>query len=194
VRRLPSTATKTAALRFAPALAAALVLSFALGAPVAVGASMLEREVTKIYEDCGISTEPTGFSQQAYSRAIREMPPILAEYDNCPDLINKAQLAGASGHGNTGAAAAAAGTGTTAVAPPTPTEQRVLEGIPHAAAPSVPVGNQTIHPGVVRVNLASAFNTLPTPLLVLLAFMLACAVLVAGRILRNRVRTRRPGN
>jgi hypothetical protein len=186
VRRLAPTAT-TAPLRLASALAAALMLWLALGAPLAAGETALEREVTKIYEDCGNSTEPTGFSQQAYSRATKEMPAILAEYNNCPDLINKAQLARASGHGNTGAAAA--GTSTTAVAPPTPTEQRVLESIPHVAAPSVPVGGTAIHPGVVHVNLASALSTLPTPLLVLLAFILACAALLIGRAVRNRLRT-----
>ncbi len=104
------------------------------------------------------------------------MPPELAEYSDCPDLIHKAQLAArrrlpaapAVRHGAGGAAA---------VAPPTPTEQHTLESIPHASAPPVQVGGEVIHPGVVHVNLASAFNTLPTPLLALLAFLLACALL-----------------
>ncbi len=43
-----------------------------------------------------------------------------------------------------------------------------------------------LHPGVVHVNLASALNSLPTPLLALLAFLLVCALVLGGRALRNR--------
>ncbi len=177
---------KAAPTHLALALAAALSLVF----PVAATAST--SEVTKIYEACGNGTVPTGYSQQAYSQAIKEMEPFLAEYSACPDLIHKAQLADAAG--NHGAAGSPSAAGTVAVAPPTPTEQHSLETIPHASAPPVQVGGEVVHPGVVHVNLASAFNTLPTPLLALLAFLLACALLLAGRALRNRVRTRDPGN
>jgi tetrahydromethanopterin S-methyltransferase subunit C len=45
-----------------------------------------------------------------------------------------------------------------------------------------------IRPGVVHVNLDSAFNTLPTPLLVLLAFLLVCALLVTAWSVRRRIR------
>ena len=128
---------------------------------------------------------PTGYSQQAYSQAIKEMEPFLAEYSACPDLIHKAQLAGASGpHG---AGTSSPGEAGTAVAPPTPAEQHTLESIPHASAPPVKVGGEVIHPGVVHVNLASAFNTLPTPLLALLAFLLACALLVIAWAVRRRI-------
>jgi hypothetical protein len=175
------------ALRVACAAVAALALAF----PVTASANA--SEVTKIYEACGNGTVPTGYSQQAYSQAIKEMEPFLAEYSACPDLIHKAQLAGAAGPHSAGASSASE-VSTTAVAPPTPTEQHTLESIPHASAPPVQVGGEVIHPGVVHVNLASAFNTLPTPLLALLAFLLACALLVAGRIIRNRVRTRHTGN
>lgn len=163
-----------------------MTLSLALALTVPAGAS----EVTKIYEDCGNEKLPTGFSQQAYNQAMKQMPPELAEYDNCPDLIQKAQLARATGSHGAGSQAAAAAAG----APPTPSEQHTLEHIPHAGAPPVQVGGEVIHPGVVHVNLASALNKLPTPLLVLLAFLLACALLAIGRVLHNRVRTRHPGN
>jgi hypothetical protein len=73
------------------------------------------------------------------------------------------------------------------VAAPTPTEQHTLESIPHTSAPTVQVGGEVIHPGVVHVGLASAFNTLPTPLLALLAFLLACALLVVAWAVRRRV-------
>jgi hypothetical protein len=181
VRRLLT--TKTASLRSAFAVAAALTLSLALAAPA--GAS----EVTKILEACGNGTLPTGYSQQAYSQAIKQMEPGLAEYTDCPDLIHKAQLAGAVGaHGGPGSGTSGGASTVSAVAPPTPTEQRTLESIPHASAPPVNVGTEVIHPGVVHVNLASALNTLPTPLFALLAFLLACALLAVCWVLGNRVR------
>jgi hypothetical protein len=52
------------------------------------------------------------------------------------------------------------------------------------------VGDQTIRPGVVNVDIASALSSLPNPLLAILAFLLACALAVAGGALQNRVRNR----
>ncbi len=45
-----------------------------------------------------------------------------------------------------------------------------------------------IHPGVVHVDVASALSSLPTPLLVIVAFLLACALALAGGKLAKRVR------
>jgi hypothetical protein len=178
---------RTVSLRLTLAVAAALALAF----PVAATASA--SEVTKIYEACGNSTVPTGYSQQAYSQAIKEMEPFLAEYTDCPDLIHKAQLAGAAGSLGGGGSGGGGGAGSAAVAPPTPTEQHTLESIPHASAPRVQVGGEVIHPGVVHVDISSALSTLPAPLFALLALLLACALLFLGRVVRNRVRARRLG-
>ncbi len=168
-----------------PLLTLALAAAFALACPIAATAST--SEVTKIYEECSNEKVPTGYSQQAYSQAIKEMEPFLAEYTPCPYLINKAQRAGAAGSHGAGTSGGPGEAGA-AVAPPTPTEQHTLESIPHASAPPVQVGGEVIHPGVVHVNLASAFNTLPTPLLALLAFLLACTLLVVAWAVRRRVR------
>jgi hypothetical protein len=173
-------ATRTVRHRLALALTAALVLVLAAAPPA--GAS----QATRILEACSNGTLPTGYSQQAYSQAIKQMEPEQAEYTDCPDLIHKAQLAGShsasSAGGSSGSATAAA------VAPPTPTEQHTLEGIPHASAPQVHVGGEVIHPGVVHVDIASALSSLPGPLLALLAFLLVCALLLVGRVVRDRVR------
>jgi hypothetical protein len=171
------------------AFAVAFALAATLSALLAVSASASSREVTKITEECAAGTLPSGFSQQAYTQATKELEPYLAEYSDCPDLIRKAQLTGAAHGGAGGGGAGGEGaTSTAAVAPATPTEQHALESIPHAAAPSVAVGDQVVHPGVVHVDLASAFSTLPTPLLALLSFLLACALLLAGRAVLQRAR------
>jgi hypothetical protein len=180
VRRLRA---RVAPLRSTLAVAAALLLLFA------AGASASKSEVAKIYEEaCGNGKVPIGYSQRAYSQAIKEMEPFLAEYTPCPYLIHKAQLAGAAGSHGAGTSGGPGEAGAAVVAAATPTEQHTLEGIPHASAPPVQVGGEVIHPGVVHVNLASAFNTLPTPLLALLAFLLACALLVIAWAVHRRVR------
>jgi hypothetical protein len=53
------------------------------------------------------------------------------------------------------------------------------------------VGNKAVSPGVIHANIASALSSLPTPLLATLAFMLACALVLAGRAIRNRVHAHR---
>jgi len=184
-RAASATATGNGLPRTWWALTTASMVLTALTLALPVAASANASEVTKIYEACGNGTVPTGYSQQAYSQAIKEMEPFLAEYSACPDLIHKAQLAGASGPHGPGTSSP--GEADTAVAPPTPAEQHTLESIPHASAPPVKVGGEVIHPGVVHVDLASAFNTLPTPLLALLAFLLACALLVIAWAVRRRI-------
>jgi hypothetical protein len=185
VRHLPS--TRTARRPILALLAAALLLLLAGATPA--GAS----DVSKIYETCINGTLPTGYSPQAYSQAIKQMPAGLAEYSDCPDLIQKAQLAAAAGsHGGSsgtpsGGSGGASGPASP-VAPPTPTEQRTLEHVAHASSPSVHVGGEVIHPGVVHVDIASAVSTLPAPLFALLALLLACALLLIARVVRNRVR------
>ena len=160
---------------------AALALVLVAAAPAAAASA-----TTKILEECAAGTLPTGYSQQAYNQALKQMPPELAEYSDCPDLIHKAQFAGAAGSRGTGGPGSGGSAAAAPVAPATPTEQRTLERVPHDAAPPVPVGGEVLHPGVVHVNLASAFNTLPTPLLVLLVFLLVSALALGGRALRRR--------
>jgi hypothetical protein len=182
---LPTNGISTHKLGPTLAVVAALLLPLAAAAPASGS------EATKILEACSNGTLPTGYSQQAYSQAIKQMPPELSEYTDCPDLIHKAQLAGAAGsHGGPGGSSGSGGA-TGAVAPPTPSEQRTLESVPRASSPPVHLDGEVIHPGVVHVDVASALSTLPTPLLALLALLLACALLLLGRAVRNRVRARR---
>ena len=85
------------------------------------------------------------------------------------------------GGGSTGTGA------TTAAATATPAERRNLSRAPSAGAAPLHLGGQVIRPGVVHVDIASAFSSLPTPLLAVLLFLVACAVALAGGVLRNRV-------
>lgn len=186
MRHLPTPRIATS--RPAAALLAALVI--ALLAAASAGASA--GSTKKILEACGEGKIPSGYSQQAYDQALKQMPPELAEYSDCSDLIHKAQLAAAAGNRGGGAGSGGADAASSApIAPPTASEQHALEHITHSAAPPVKVGEEVIHPGVVHVDIASALDTLPTPLLALLAFLLACALLMLGRTVLARTRARR---
>jgi hypothetical protein len=156
-------------------LLAATVLWTAAPASADVGETIIQR--------CTHGQSLAGFSQSAYSQALKELSATAEEYTDCSSLIRAAQLAAAGGRGGAGAP----------VPIPTPASPAEQRAIAHAASATAPisVGGQVIHPGVVHANIASALSTLPTPLLVILSFLLACALAVAGGVLRNRIRAYR---
>lgn len=167
-------------------LLAALLLALVAAAPAGAG------NVNKILEACSEGKIPRGYSQQEYRQALHQMPSELAEYSDCPGLIHKAQLAdavgsGGAGGGPGGGAGGAAGT----VAPPTTAEQHALESSGRSGGGPVDVGGETLHPGVVHVDIASALGSLPTPLIALLAFLLAGTALIVGWSVQGRIRTLR---
>jgi hypothetical protein len=172
---------------------AALARAPARRLPFAAAAPASANQATKILEACAYGTMPTGYSQQAYNQALREMEPELAEYTDCPDLIHKAQLASTAGsRGGSGGPSGGSGEGGAgaAVAPPTADEQRTLEGAGRTSSPPVQLDGALIRPGVVHADIASAVNTLPAPLFALLAFLLASLLLLLARAARDRVRGR----
>jgi hypothetical protein len=166
------------------ALAAALLL-LASPAPARadVGATIIER--------CTHGQSLAGFSQQDYQRALQELPTEVEEYSDCGNQIRHAQLAAAGGGGGGGASAGGAGPAAAVATPLTPAERTALRRIAKTGSAPQLVGSEVIVPGVVHAGVASALSSLPSPLLALLAFLLACALVLAGRGLRNRVHTRR---
>jgi len=158
----------------------AVLLSIAAPAGADVGQTIINR--------CTHGQSLSGFSQQAYHQALQELPTEVEEYSDCGNLIRRAQLAAAAGVGG-GQSPGASGT---TPLPVTPAERSELNSAPKLASGAVQVGNQTIRPGVIHADVASALSSLPDSLLAVLAFLLACALLLAGRALRNRVRADRP--
>ncbi len=159
-----------------PATLLAMLLSIASTASADVGATIISR--------CTHGQSLSGFSQQAYRQALQELPTEVEEYSDCANLIRRAQLA-AAGRGGSGA-----GSGGSAI-PVTTAERNALNRAPFVGSAPLEVGNQIVRPGVIHAHIASALSSLPTPLLATLAFLLACALLLAGRALRNRVRAHR---
>jgi hypothetical protein len=158
--------------RLAFATALLLLIFTAASARADVGSTIINK--------CTHGESLSGFSQQDYRRALQELPTEVEEYSDCANLIRRAQLA-AAGAGGPGGAPAALAT------PLTPAERGALRRLPKTGPSPLQVGNEIVHPGVVHANIASALSSLPDPLLALLAFLLACALVLAGRALRNRV-------
>jgi hypothetical protein len=159
-------------------LALALVLAAGIASPARanIGETIIQR--------CTHGQSLGGFSQQAYREALKELTADAREYTECGALIRQAQLAAATGRGGSAGGPAAV------AIPPTASEQRALAHASHASVP-VRVGNALVHPGVVHADIASAFSSLPTPLLATVIFLLACLLLVVAGAVRNHLRARR---
>jgi hypothetical protein len=168
------------------ALPAALLIVFLLFATPA-DADIGEKIILR----CTHGESLRGFSQKDYSKALKELETSLEEYSGCASLIHQAQLAAAGSRGgSSGRGGGPAATGASATTPATPAERRELNSAPRAGSTPQQVGNQIIRPGVVHADIASALSSLPNPLLAILAFLLACALALAGGEIRNRVRNR----
>jgi len=166
------------------ALAAAL-LSIACS-PAVAGADV----GTTIIERCTHGKSISGYSQQAYRRALAELPTEVEEYSPCGNLIRRAQLAAASGSGGPSSGGGGGATGATA---PSASERSALERVPKTGAGPLQVGGEVVHPGVVHANIASALSSLPDPVLAMLAFLLACALALGGREIRRLIGAHRSG-
>jgi hypothetical protein len=146
---------------------------------------------TKIIERCTHGQSISGFSQQAYRRAIAELPTEVEEYSDCANLIRHAQLA-ATGKGGSGGQGGGSGQSLTPT-PLTESERKALTAVPKSGSGPLRIGGHEVHPGVVHANITSAFSSLPDPLLALLAFLLACALALGGRSIGKAVRDHRAG-
>ena len=168
-----------------------LVLLATIAALAMIVAPAQANTAEKIIDRCTHGESLQGFSQKAYSEALKDLSAGTEEYSNCAQLIRQAQLAAAGGGHGAGSGSGATATPSATAVTASPAEQRAIARAPSAGAAPVQVGGQTIHPGVVHVDVASALSSLPTPLLATLAFLLLCLLLAAGGSARNRIRAHR---
>lgn len=170
------------------ALMGALMSAIALANVQQASANVGEKIILR----CTNGQSVDGFSQSAYREALKELEADLEEYSpQCGAMIREAQRAAAAsgrGGGSTGAGQNAAPPVAIAA---TPAQQQAIARAQNAKPESVKFDGAVVHPGVVHADIASAFSSLPTPLLATLAFLLACLLVVVGGVLRNRVRASR---
>lgn len=196
-------------------LSALLVLALALALPASASANA----GMKIILDCTHERPLSGFSERAYRQALKEMPTEVSEYfPDCEELIRQAELSaagkshggkstggnnqggsGGPGGGNSagggqpgasGGGSAGEGIGNAPIAQ-TPAEKQAVAVAQSAGNSPVHLGGEVIRPGVVHANLASATSSLPTPLIALLALLLASSAVIGGKAIGDRIRRRR---
>ncbi len=142
----------------------------------------------KIIRLCAEGKSLAGFPPSAYAKALKEISPTTEEYSECGQLIRQAQAAAASGKRSSGSGSSGATSGPVQA---TPAEQKSIALAARSGAAPVELGGGEVHPGVVHANVASALSTLPTPVLALLAFLLACLVAFGAGLARKRIRGER---
>ncbi len=167
-------------------LAALCATAVALLAPAT--AAHAEDAAHKILYRCGHGESLAGFPPSAYAKALKDISATTEEYSECGQLIRAAQAAAAQGQRSSGGAGSTPLTTQPVAA--SPAEQKAISGAVQTGGEPVSLGGATVHPGVVHADVASAFSTLPTPLLVLIAFLLACLLAFGGRAVQKRVRGR----
>ena len=169
-----------------PLLPLAVLLAIGLlGAPAA-GADVGETIILR----CTHGQSLAGFGQSAYANALKELSADAEEYTNCASLIRQAQLEAAGGTGGSAGLGGAAGAEAVPLVA-TPAEQRSLARAASTKPPALNVAGQVVQPGVVHASIASALSSLPSPLLAVIAVLIACLLFVAGAALRNRRRGQR---
>jgi len=147
----------------------ALVVPVSLLLGMLLSAATAQADIgEKIILRCTHGESLAGFTQKDYNKALKELETSSEEYSDCASLIHQAQLAAAGSRRGSGG----------------------LSRAPRAGAEPLQIGDQVIRPGVVHADIASAFSSLPTPLLAILLFLFACAMALAGGVLQNRVRGR----
>jgi hypothetical protein len=161
-------------------LASTLTLTSAAPASANVGEAIIQR--------CTHGQSLGGFSQSAYTQALKQLSADAEEYTPCSSLIRAAKLAAAAGHSSANSGPGASNPVALAASP---AEQRAITRVRAAPSGPVRVDGQIVQPGVVHANIASAVSSLPSPLLATLAFLLACLVLLVGNAVRNRFRGQR---
>lgn len=187
-----------------PRLAAGSVLPVAAALALLLPGVAAADQGAAVIQDCLDHSRITGhYSQKAYNEALAELPADVSEYSDCPNLIRQARLAAAAGRaaggggsgrggaGGGGGGASAAGAGP-AAASFSATERRAVADASRRGGEALNLAGQVVRPGVVHANVASAVNSLPTPLLALLCALAAGALVSVGGAIRNRVRARRP--
>lgn len=146
----------------------------------------------KLIRACATGQSLAGYPQSAYAKALKEISATTEEYSGCGQEI-RAAMAAAAAQGHSGSSSTGQGAAPAATAPATPSEQQSIAGAASGGGAPLSVGGEEIHPGVVHADVASAFSTLPAPLLALLAFLLVCLLAFGARLANQRVRDRRGG-
>jgi hypothetical protein len=158
---------------YARLAAAALAAVLVFGATSADAAN--KNTVGAALHDCGQGHDPLAghYSVKVLQTALHDLHTNSLQYTTCADALQNAI--------------------NSQLAKPTHNvvKQRVNRVKKLGGAPFLLPSGQSVTPGAVTVHSASFLSSLPTPLLIVLAALLAAVAAVGGRALHQLVRTRR---
>jgi hypothetical protein len=185
------------------ALVAALVLVVPANALAAHRPSYPDTPAGALH-DCGAGNYPLKghYTIRVLQQALKEQLANKLQYTNCAtillDTIHKLELtarrdasAGGSGNARGALATGTRGSGADASGDTSIINRRIGSLKAHGGSPIVLPTGETVTPGAVSLHGASFLSNLPTPLLIVLAALLATVLAVVVRAINNLVRTRR---
>jgi len=153
--------------------------------------------------DCGDGNYPMKghYTIKVLQQALKEQVAYKLQYTNCATIltqtIHKLELTarhGSGGSGNPRGRRATQGTHSGAHSSGANPIKRKLRSLKSAGGSPVllPLSGQTVTPGTVSARGSTFLSSLPTPLLIVIAALLASVLAVGARALNNVVRTNRP--
>lgn len=166
--------------------------------------SKFEKHVSAALNDCANSSNGSlkhHYSLKVLQAALKDAKAETIQYTGCADVLTAAIRAQSLGHPKppSGPSPTHGNNSGHPVTTHHPTYQpgqrqiqsRVDKLASEGGAPTTLPSGQTVTPGTVTSHSASFLSNLPTPLLIVLAALLAVVVAVSGRAAQNIVRTRR---
>jgi hypothetical protein len=163
--------------------------------------SKFQKRVGKALHDCASSENGSlkgHYSLKVLQAALNDVKAEQLQYTGCADVLTSAIRADSLGKPKpTHVATHPTGTATTPVHQTVirPGQKQIKGHVKKLATEGgmplrLPTG-ETVTPGTVTAHSASFLSGLPTPLLIVLAALLAAVVAVSGRAIQNVVRARR---
>jgi hypothetical protein len=163
-----------------------------------------QKRVQAALHDCANSNNGSlkgHYSLKVLQTAFKEVKAETIQYTGCADVLTAAIRADSLGTPKAPHSTNKDGRGGTPHTRPAskpvigPGQKEIQSRVDRLATEggsslTLPTG-RTVTPGTVTARGASFLSTLPTPLLIVLAALLAAVVAVSGRALQNVVRTRR---
>jgi hypothetical protein len=175
-------------------VAAVLAAVLVFGATTATAA--YKNTPGQALRDCGAGHDPLRghYSVKVLQQALKDLHTDALQYTTCADALHNAirslLTVPPKGHHNVHPRGKVTlpGHGGTAKATPALVKKRIDA---QGSAPFLLPSGQSVTPGAVTVRSASFLSGLPTPLLIVLAALLATVLAVSARAIHQLVRTRR---
>ena len=166
---------------------ACLVLGLIVAVPAANAAS-----TTQILRDCADDGVLQGDYKPAELRKARQnIPTDTDEYTDCRDVLARAAAAGVAGSGSGSGGTGGAGGSSENQPLESPNTPEGKAAIGKAAGEGAPdpirLGDRAVVPGTAGLSANAVRNTLPTPLIVLLALLGAAALATTMPSVKRRV-------